>query len=228
MPDQPVDDLDRLLRIVDRDVHVEAEDQLTPGDVLHLVDERAIAVSGGDALALEERERVRSGGSDAHATLGGDTRDVAAQRAQLRCDVRGRVADRRCDLEHGLHQLGVDPRLELVARHGGEHRVDVLDEVECLAVEQHVLLLDTERVRVAASEGVVEHAAALRESAALSGDRRRVDLLHAGINASASISTSQLGSRRPETTTNDVTGRAPEKNSPCARPTPSQSSACTR
>src|SRR5207248_2821478 len=103
-----------------------------------------------------------------------------------------------------------------------------LDEVECLAVEQHVLLLDTERVRVAASEGVVEHAAALRESAALSGDRRRVDLLHAGINASASISTSQLGSRRPETTTNDVTGRAPEKNSPCARPTPSQFSACTR
>src|SRR5437762_3465560 len=93
----------------------------------------------------------------------------------------------------------ISPRLELVARHRGEHRVDVLDEVECLAVEQHVLLLDAERVRIAASEGVVEHAASLCESAALAGDRRRMDLLHSGISASASISTSQLGSRSAAT-----------------------------
>ena len=42
----------------------------------------------------------------------------------------------------------------------GEHGVDVLDEVEGLRVEQHVLLLDAERVRLAFAEGVVEHAAA--------------------------------------------------------------------
>src|SRR5439155_18932684 len=50
------------------------------------------------------------------------------------------------------------------------------DEVEALAVEQHVLLLDAEGVRLALAERVVEDAAAWRE--ALAGDRRRVDLLH--------------------------------------------------
>jgi hypothetical protein len=138
------------------------------------------------------------------------------------------MTDRSRDLEYGLHQLGVDPRLELVPGHRGEHRVDVLDEVECLAVEQHVLLLDAERVRIAASEGVVEHADALGKSAALAGDRRGMDLLHSGNSASASISTSQLGSRSAATTTNDVAGSAREKTSPCARPTASQSSARVR
>ena len=98
--------------------------------------------------------------------------DVAADAEQLLPDVRRRVADRRRDLEHRLHELGVDARLELVAGDGGEHRVDVLDEVERLAVEEHVLLLDAERVRVALAEGVVEDAAARREARALAGDRR--------------------------------------------------------
>src|SRR2546423_4764191 len=60
----------------------------------------------------------------------------------------------------------------------GEHRVDVLNEAERLAVEQHVLLLDAERVGVAAAEGVVEHADAFGEPAVLPGDRRRIDLTH--------------------------------------------------
>src|SRR6185312_3725525 len=68
--------------------------------------------------------------------------------------------------------------LELVSRNRSEHRVDVLHEVERLGVEQHVLLFDTEGVRVAFPERVVEHAAALREAAALARDRCRVDLLH--------------------------------------------------
>ncbi len=38
-------------------------------------------------------------------------------------------------------------RLELVPSHSPEHRLDVLDEVERLGVEEHVLLLDPERVR---------------------------------------------------------------------------------
>ena len=67
-------------------------------------------------------------------------------------------------------------RLELVARHRLEHRVDVLDEVERLGVEEHVLLLDAERVRLALAELVVEHAAAGGE--ALAGDRGGIDLLH--------------------------------------------------
>ena len=81
----------------------------------------------------------------------------------------------------------------------GQHGVDVLDEVERLAVEQHVLLLDAECVRVALPEAVVEHAAALGEARTLAGDRRRERLLHA-ISASASISTRQRGSRSSTST----------------------------
>src|SRR5919108_3637292 len=88
------------------------------------------------------------------------------------------MADRRRDLQHRLHQLGVDARLELVPADVGEHGVDVLHEVERLAVEQHVLLFDAERVRIALPEGVVEHAAAGGEPAPLAGDRRGIDLAH--------------------------------------------------
>ena len=52
----------------------------------------------------------------------------------------------------------------------------MLDEIERLAVEEHVLLLDAERVRIRLAEGVVEHAAAV--DGALARDRRRIDLLH--------------------------------------------------
>ena len=173
MRDQPVHDLDRLLRVVHRDVHVQTEDQLSPRDVLHLVDDRPIAVLGGDPLRLEERERMRAGRADAQALPPRDVRDVAADAEQLLLHACRRVADRRGHLEHGLHQLGVDARLELVARDRGEHGVDVLDEVVRLAVEEHVLLFDPERVRVARAERVVEHAAAGREVRALARDRRR-------------------------------------------------------
>ena len=65
MGEEPVDDLDRLLRVVDGDVDVHPEDQLAPRDVLELVDEGAVAVLRGDPLALEEAERVRPGRADA-------------------------------------------------------------------------------------------------------------------------------------------------------------------
>ena len=70
MREQAVDDLDRLLRIVDRDVNVHAEDELAPCDVLQLVDERVVAVLGGDVLALEEAERVRPCRADPSPALG--------------------------------------------------------------------------------------------------------------------------------------------------------------
>src|SRR3954471_11864769 len=169
--DQPVHDLDRFLRVVHRDVDVHPEDQLAPRDVLHLVDERPVAVLGGDALSFEERERMRAGRADAQAFLARDVRHVTPNAEELLLHSCRRVTDRRGHLEHRLHQLGVDPRLELVARDRGEHGVDVLDEVEGLAVEEHVLLLDTERVGVARAEGVVQDAAAGREERALARDR---------------------------------------------------------
>src|SRR5207237_3645327 len=157
----------------------------------------------------------------------GDTGHVGAQLAQRAVDVGGRPADRRRDLEHRLHELRVDARLELVPGDRGEHRVDVLDEVEGLAVEQHVLLLDAEGVRVALAECVVEDAPAFGVAAPFAGDRGREDLAH-GSSASASISTRHAGSRRAATTTKADAGFTSPKTSPWARPTASQSAASTR
>src|SRR5215204_2786281 len=146
------------------------------------------------------------------------------------------MADGGCDLEHGLHQLGIDDRLELVPDDRGEHRVDVLDEIERLAVHQHVLLLDAERVWIALAERVLEDAAAAREAGALPRDRGWIDLLlvrrresdYSGRSASASISTIQRGSSNAETTSIELAGRTSRKTSPCARPTSSQSAAARR
>src|SRR6185295_19245032 len=109
--------------------------------------------------------------------LTGDPADVAADVPQLLRHFGRRVANRCRDLEHGLHQLCIDARLELMTRDRGEHRVDVLHEIECLAVEEHVLLLDAERVRVAVAEPVVEDADPGPKACAFARDRGRVNLL---------------------------------------------------
>src|SRR3954471_16510157 len=158
---------------------------------------------------------MRACRAEPHLALARDPADIAPQLQQLLADVRRRVADRSRDLEDGLHQLGVDPGLELVAAHGGEHRVDVLDEVVRLGVEEHVLLLCPQRVRVALAERMVENAAALCEAASLARDRRRVDLLH-GSTASTSISTSHRSSKSRAMVPVHA-GRTSPKASPCAR-----------
>ena len=96
---------------------------------------------------------------------------------QLFRHLGGGVTDRCCDLQHGLHQLRIDARLELVPRDRGEHGVDVLHEVERLAVEQHVLLLDAQRVRIALAKRVLQDTHAGPEPCALPSDRRWIDLL---------------------------------------------------
>src|ERR1019366_2193714 len=74
----------------------------------------------------------------------------------------------------------VDALLMLAVLDGRKHRVDVLHEIPRLGIEQHVLLLDAERVRIALAERVVEHAgvSGAQSLGALPGDRRREDLLH--------------------------------------------------
>ena len=206
---QSVHDRDRLVGAVDCGMHVHAEDQLAARDVLQLVDERAVAVLGGDALTLEEAEGVRTRRGETAALLAGDLGDVRAQRTQVVGHLGGRMAHRSRDLEHRLHQLGIDARLELaVVGDAREHRVDVLHEVPGLWIEEHVLLLDAQRVRVAAAELVVEDARF--------GHVRT-------ITASASISTRQRGSSS-WVTMPVVAGRASANTSPCARPTASMSS----
>ena len=217
--EEPVDDLDRLVGVVHRDVDVHAEDELAPRDVLELVDERVVAVLRGDPLALEEAERVRARRADAEALVAGDVADVTAERRELAHDVARGAADGCRDLEDGLHQLGVQPARELVALDRVEHHLDVLDEVETLRVEEHVLLLDAERVRVAGAEPVVEDT---RVRVDETGDRVRDDLLHGSV-ASTSISTFHAGSSRA-VTTHVAAGRTSRNASPWARATSSQCS----
>src|SRR5262249_35252130 len=158
------------------------------------------------------------GGTDAQAVVGGDPGHVRPEAGEFALDVGDRAADGRRDLQHRLHQLRVDPPLELMARDGREHGVDVLDEIERLRVEEHVRLLDPEGVGVAFAEGRVEHAPAGGE--ALAGDARGRELCHS-TNASASISTCQRGSISC-VITNVQAGLASPKTAPWARATSSK------
>src|SRR6266536_714251 len=136
---------------------------------------------------------MRAGGADTQSLVTGDSADVGADPAQLVRDLGRGVAHRRGDLEYRLHQLGVDDRLELVPDNSSEHGVDVLHEVEALAVQQHVLLLDPQRVGIALAESMVEDAASFCEARTFPRDRRGIYLLpvhHSGRSASTSISTS--------------------------------------
>ena len=173
-----------------------AEDQLAAGDVLELVDEVAVAVARGDPLALEEAERVRAGRADAQSRLARDLGHVRAQLQQLALDVAGVPADRRRDLEHRLHQLGVDPRLELVAGDRLQHRVDVLDEVERLrrrgACTPPRRRACTDRTRPNLWSSTLPPC-----DGALAGDRVGIDLLHRRQPHPASTSTRQRVSSRP-------------------------------
>src|SRR2546430_8927544 len=125
-----------------------------------------------DPLALEEAERVRAGRTDAHSLLARDPRHVGAQLPQLVLDLGRRAADGRGDLQNRLHQLRIDAALVLAAVRGFEDGLDVLDEVERLAVEQHVLLLEPDRERLAFAEAVVEDTASGYETRSVAGSLR--------------------------------------------------------
>ena len=219
MREEPIDDLDRLLRVVDGDVHVHPEDELAASDVLQLVDQGAVPVLRGDPLPLEEAEGMRAGRSHAQALVPSDAGDVARKVVSALIHITRCPAHRGRDLEDRLHELRVYLRLELVPADRGHDRVDVLHEIERGRVEELVLLLDAERVRVTAA-GVIDHA--LRRRSLEPRDRGRDRLLRRhGRTASASISTFHAGSSRAVTTI-VLAGRISAKTSPWARPTASK------
>ena len=162
---------------------------------------------------------MRAGRADAQVLPAGDVGHVRPEPAELRCRRRRRWGRRGVEISRTDCTARADALDELAFLDGGQHRVDVLDEVERRRVEEHVLLLDAEGERVARAELVVEHAAARREP--LPRDRGGIDLLHSSFTtASTSISTSQRGSTNPRTTIIAFTGRMEENTSPWARAAP--------
>ena len=75
----PVRDVDGLVRVVEPDVHVQAEDDLLARDEPQLLHEVAVARRGRDPLVLPARERVRAGGADHEALLVGGVSNLTSQ-----------------------------------------------------------------------------------------------------------------------------------------------------
>ena len=139
----PVGDVDRLIGVVDTDVYVHPEDQLLARDEAQRRDQVAVARAGDDPLVLPHREWMRPGGPDREPLRGCRLIDLPAQRAQLLAGLDRARARLGRDLEHGLHQLGLD----LAGGRGLEQGLDRVDQLERLSIEDHQLFLDPDRER---------------------------------------------------------------------------------
>ena len=175
MGEEPVDDLDRLVGVVHRDVDVHPEDQLAARDVLELVDQRVVAVLRRDPLALEEAERVvpRSRRGALVARDVGRTRAGWRARASRRRRSDTRVSRSRAPTASAPELRSARARLPDRV----EHRLDVLHEVEALGSRS---MYSSSTPSVYGSDWrrlVVQHAAARR--LALARDRIGPDLLSA-------------------------------------------------
>jgi len=141
---------------------------MTAGDVLKHLDQLTVAVAGGDLLVLEQRRGMRPGGAQAQAAGARVLGHPGAQPAQVGGSLADVPADDGAGLQHALHELRLQLLGEVAGRRLVQQILDLRNQLEGVAVEQHVLLLDTHGERVAGAEPVVEHAAA---GAALAGWR---------------------------------------------------------
>jgi hypothetical protein len=132
--------MDRLVGIVDAHVDMHPEDQLLARDEAQRGDQVAVARPSGDSLVLPEREGVRAGRADRQPALGGPLAHLAAQRAELGAGLGGVGARIGGDLEHRLHELGLDLPLRGIL----EQRLDGVDQVQGLGVDDHQLFLDAD------------------------------------------------------------------------------------
>jgi hypothetical protein len=141
-------------------VDVQPEDQLAAGRILHLLHDPAVMLTVGDQLVFVMRERMRSRRGEHEPVLLDDCFQVPAQPLKLHRRVADRRADRGLPLDLGLKDLARRTRRELALVVGVEDRVRPLHKIERLGVEQHVLLLDPQRVRLRGAKAVLRNARA--------------------------------------------------------------------
>src|SRR5690606_29647990 len=126
----------------------------------------------GMLLRPPYRDGVRGEGEGRAPVLVGDVDDRAAQHGQRLAHLGEVAADARADLDLRAHELGfdllaVDPCLALL-QHRGRHLVD---QISRRAIDEEVLLLDTERERRRLHRALPKAAAAAAPRA--SGTARR-------------------------------------------------------
>jgi len=140
--------VNRLVGVVEPDVHVHAEDQLLARDEAQRRDEVAVARPRDDPLVLPHREGMCAGGADRQPAGSRRLAHVLAQRAQLVSGLGDVGARLGRDLHHGLHELGLDLAV-LALDVGGagvlEQGLDRVDERVALGVDDHQLLLHAHR-----------------------------------------------------------------------------------
>jgi hypothetical protein len=106
-----------------RHVHVQAEDQQRPRQLLQLLDDVLIALARGDDLIHPVRERMGAGGGDAQAHPLCGVRQIAPGAD----DLAGQLFDRSTDLGADLDNRLVHLALDVVAEGGRARREQFRD-----------------------------------------------------------------------------------------------------
>jgi hypothetical protein len=139
--------VDRLVGVVESDVHVDPEDDLLARHELQPGDQLPVARPGDDALVLPERERVGAGRADREPALVGGLLHQPPQRAQLVAGLARVAAGLGGDLADRLHQLGLDLAVLLDIVEHLEQALDRTGQVERVPIDDHELFLDADRER---------------------------------------------------------------------------------
>ena len=144
----PVGEPDRVLGVVDPDVHVQGEGGLAARQLAHRAVHQLVARAGGDDGLLPHGEGVRGGAGAREAERAQLALQHRAQMQQLGGHLGDVGVDARAQLERGAVGLGRHVGRELLGQRG-KHPVDLLRERPVVRAEEHRLLLHAEGELVA-------------------------------------------------------------------------------
>ena len=137
-----VHDVDLGFSVFDADVDMEAEDEVGPGQVLHLVHDVLVARAVRDLLVLPVADGVGARGHDAHPARLGHGDERAPEVLHRVARVGDVLAHRRAHLHHAAVQLGLDLVAQVRAR--GQHLLDVALQLAGLGIDELELFLDAQ------------------------------------------------------------------------------------